>query len=111
MKPVQTVQVGSQVSGTISKINVDFNSRVKKGEVIAEIDPTFLAASVKEAEANLEHNQAQVNEAKRSLDRTTELYKKNLDSQADLDAAKTTYEAAVAQLKQTEAALDRARVN
>src|ERR1051325_9759793 len=56
INPVKTVQVGSQVSGTISKINVDFNSVVKKGEVIAEIDPTFLQASVNEAQANLDFN-------------------------------------------------------
>ncbi len=111
INPVQTVQVGSQVSGTISRIYVDYNSHVKKNQVIAEIDSTFLYASVKEAEANLEHNQAQVTEARRTLTRTTELFKKDLVSQADLDAAKTAYESAVAQFKQTEAALDRARVN
>src|SRR6266581_242998 len=83
INPVQTVQVGSQVSGTISRIYVDYNSHVKKNQVIAEIDSTFLYASVKEAEANLEHNQAQVNEAKRTLDRTTELFKKDLVAQAD----------------------------
>src|SRR2546426_3138704 len=111
INPVQTVEVGSQVSGILSKIYVDFNSKVKKNEVIAEIDPTFLKASVKEAEANVERNQAQVNEAKRNLTRTAALFKKDLVSQADLDAATTTSESAIAQLKQTQAALDRARVN
>src|SRR6267378_3225634 len=111
INPVQTVQVGSQVSGIISKIYIDFNAKVKKDQVIAEIDPTFLKASVKEAEANVERNQAQVNEAKRTLTRTAALFKKDLVSQADLDAATTTYESALAQLKQTQAALDRARVN
>ncbi|MBI3766568.1 MAG: efflux RND transporter periplasmic adaptor subunit, partial [Ignavibacteriales bacterium] len=111
INPVQTVQVGSQVSGIISRMFVDFNSEVKKGQIIAVIDSTFLYASVKEAEANLERNQAQVNEAKRSLTRTEELFKKDLVSQADLDAAKTAYESALAQLKQTQAALDRTKVN
>ena len=89
INPIQTVRVGSQVSGTISHLYADFNSQVKRGEVIAIIDSTFLSASVKEAEANLERNQAQVNEAKRSLARTAELFKKDLVSQADLDAAQT----------------------
>jgi HlyD family secretion protein len=111
INPVQTVRVGSQVSGTISKLFADFNSQVKKGEIIALIDSTFLNASVKEAQANLERNQAQVNEARRNFNRTSELYKKNLVSQADLDVAQTGYESALAQLKQTQAALDRANVN
>jgi HlyD family secretion protein len=111
INPVRTVQVGSQVSGIIEKIYVDFNSEVKKGDVIAQIDSTSLYAQVKQAEANVERNQAQVNDAKRTLTRTTELFKKNLVSQADLDVATTTYESSVAQLKQTQAALDQSRVN
>ncbi|HEV8538162.1 MAG TPA: efflux RND transporter periplasmic adaptor subunit [Bacteroidota bacterium] len=111
INPVQTVQVGSQVSGILLKIFVDFNSEVKKDQIIAIIDSTFLYASVKEARANLERNQAQVNEAQRSLRRATELFKKDLVSQADLDAAQTGYESATAQKKQSEAALDRAEVN
>jgi HlyD family secretion protein len=111
INPIQTVKVGSQVSGTIAKLYADFNSVVRQGQIIAQIDSTFLNASVKEAEANLERNQAQVNEAKRTLDRTKELFSKQLVSQADLDAATTSYEAAIAQLKQSQAALDRVRVN
>lgn len=111
INPVQTVQVGSQVSGIIQKIYVDFNSEVKKGQVIAQIDSTFLNASVKEVEANRERSQAQVSNAERTLSRTSELFKKNLVAQADLDAATTAYESAVAELKQTEASLDRVKVN
>ncbi|TAK55940.1 MAG: efflux RND transporter periplasmic adaptor subunit [Bacteroidetes bacterium] len=111
INPVQTVLVGSQVSGTIARITVDFNSVVKKGEILAQIDSTFLNASVKEAEANVERNQAQVNEAKRTVTRTNDLYKKDLVAQSELDAAQTAYESAIAQLKQAQAASDRARVN
>lgn len=111
INPVRTVQVGSQVSGTIGKIFVDFNSVVKAGQVIAIIDSTFLYASVKEADANLERNQALLNETKRSLTRAKELFSKDLISQAELDAAQTAHEQAVAQFKQAQAALDRARVN
>ena len=111
INPVQTVQVGSQVSGIISKIFVDYNAQVRKGQIIAVIDSTLLWASVKEAQANLEHNLAQVNDSRRTLSRTKDLFAKDLVSQADLDAATTAYESAAAQLKQTEAALDRAMVN
>jgi HlyD family secretion protein len=111
INPVQTVQVGSQVSGIISKIYVDYNTEVKKNQIIAVIDSTLLNASVKEARANLERNQAQVNDTRRTLDRTKMLFEKNLVAQADLDAATTAYESAVAQLKQTAAALDRTLVN
>jgi HlyD family secretion protein len=111
INPIKTVRVGSQVSGIVSKLYVDFNSQVTKGQIVAQIDSTFLMASVKEAQANLERNQAQVSEATRTYNRTQELFKKELVSQADLDAAQATYESAVAQLKQTRAALDRTIVN
>ncbi|HTK82789.1 MAG TPA: efflux RND transporter periplasmic adaptor subunit, partial [Bacteroidota bacterium] len=111
INPVQTVQVGSQVSGLLAKIFVDFNSEVKKGQVIAIIDSTFLYAAVNQAQANLERNQAQLNQAKRDYERTKLLSDKQLVSQADLDAATATYEGSKAQMKQTEAALDQAKVN
>ncbi|MBI4811475.1 MAG: efflux RND transporter periplasmic adaptor subunit [Ignavibacteriales bacterium] len=111
INPVRTVLVGAQVSGIIEKIYVDFNSVVHMGQPIAQIDSTFLYASVKEAEANLERNQAQLNEAQRNLNRTKELFKKDLVSQADLDAAQTSFEAAAAQLKQSQGAVERAMVN
>jgi len=111
LNAVTTVQVGSQVSGTIAKLFADFNSVVKKGQIIAVIDTTFLQTQVEDAEANLERAQAQVNQTKRELDRTEELFRKNLVSQADYDAAKTNYESALAQRKAAQAALSRARVN
>jgi HlyD family secretion protein len=111
INPLQTVKVGSQVSGTIARLFVDFNSVVKAGEIVAVIDSTFLSASVREAEANVQRTTAQLNEAERALNRAKELFAKALVSQADLDAALTTYETSVAQSKQTEAALERARVN
>jgi HlyD family secretion protein len=111
INPLQTVKVGSQVSGTIAKLFVDFNSVVTAGQIVAVIDSTFLAASVREAEANVQRTTAQRNEAERALNRAKELFAKDLVSQADLDAALTTYETSVAQSKQTEAALERAMVN
>lgn len=111
INPLQTVKVGSQVSGTIAKLLVDFNSTVKAGQIVAVIDSTFLSASVREAEANVQRTTAQLNEAQRALNRAKELFAKDLVSQADLDAALTTYETSVAQSRQTEAALERAMVN
>jgi HlyD family secretion protein len=106
-----TVQVGTQVSGTLAKIFVDFNSVVKKGRVIAIIDTTFLWTQVEDAEAGLQKAVAQSNQTQRDLSRIQDLFKKNLASQADYDAAKTNYESAVAQQKSAQAALDRARIN
>ncbi len=111
INPKRIVQVGSQVSGTIAQLFADFNSEVHEGQIIAMIDSTFLNASVKEADANLERTQAQVNEAKRSVARVKGLFEKGLVSQAELDKAQTDFETASAQFKQTQAALDRARVN
>ncbi len=111
INPTKTVDVGSQVSGRIEKIYVDFNSHVKKGQIIAQIDSTFLYASVKQSEASLQRARAQVNNTQRTLKRTSDLFDKNLASQADLDAAKTAYESAVADLKAAEADLDRQQVN
>ena len=111
LNAVTTVQVGSQVSGTISKLYVDFNSEVKDGQLLAQLDPTFLQATVSEQSANVERAVAQRNEAKRIFNRTTELLAKSLISQVESDAATTALETAEASLKQTEASLQRAKVN
>jgi HlyD family secretion protein len=89
VNPIQTVKVGSQVSGTIARLFVDFNSVVTAGQIIAVIDSTFLSASVREAEANVQRTTAQLNEAERAMKRAKELFSKDLVSQADLDAALT----------------------
>jgi HlyD family secretion protein len=111
LSAVTTVQVGTQVSGIISKINVDFNDHVKKNQIIAQIDPTILQQAVRDADASRQRAQAQFNEAKRSLDRTTTLLNKNLASQADYDAALTTFESNKAAKTQAEAAFERAQIN
>ena len=111
LSAVITVQVGSQVSGNIEKLYADFNSRVRRGQIVAELDTTFLKAALNEAEANVQRAKVQLADAKRNLDRTTVLFTKNLVAQLDLDAARTTYEAASATVKQMQAQMDRARVN
>ena len=106
-----TVEVGTQVSGTISKLYVDFNSKVKKGQVIALIDPTFLQSAVQDAEASLEKAKAQTDDAKRIYLREKDLLAKGLAAQADYDAAITTYQSNTAAQKSAQSQLDRARIN
>ncbi len=111
LNAVTTVQVGTQVSGRISKLYADFNSIVKAGQVIAQIDPTFLKQAVLDSKANLDRAQAQFDDAERNFARAKILYKKNLESQVNYDAAMTTYESNKASLQQAGAQLERAKIN
>lgn len=111
INPVISVEVGTQVSGIISKLYADFNSIVKRGEIIAKIDSTFLVQAVRDAMANVERVRAQYADAKRVRDRTTALFEKNLESQVTYDAAVTQFESNRAALKQAEASLERAKIN
>lgn len=108
---VTSVEVGTQVSGIIMKLYADFNSIVKEGQLIAQIDPTFLQQAVKDASANLERVQAQYADAKRVHERTKTLFEKDLESQMNYDAAITQFETNSATLKQATATLDRAKIN
>ena len=122
---VTTVLVGTQVSGTIKDIYVDFNSPVKKGQLIARIDPATFEAQVAQAranllaaKANLEKSEATLVDTKRTMERNRELLSKNLIAQSDLDTAETNYETSKAQVSvsksqvaQTEAALKVAETN
>jgi HlyD family secretion protein len=111
LNAVTTVQVGSQVSGTIARLYADFNSDVRQGQLLAQLDPTFLQATVNEQRANVERASAQVHEAERNFQRTGDLFAKSLVSQADMDAATTALESARATMRQAQASLDRAEVN
>jgi HlyD family secretion protein len=125
VNPVTTVLVGTQVSGTIKEIYVDFNSPVKKGQLIARIDPAPFDAQVEQAKANLLSAKANLDkavatriDAVRTMDRNKELFSKNLIARSDLDTAETAYETAAAQesaaksqIAQTEAALKLAETN
>jgi HlyD family secretion protein len=111
LSAVTTVQVGTQVSGTVSKLYVDFNSVVREGQVIATIDTTFLYASVLDAQAALKRAQALANQAKRDLDRTKPLVEKKLAAQVDLDNITSTVEQTAAGLESAKAQLQRAMIN
>jgi HlyD family secretion protein len=136
---VITVQVGSQVSGTIAKLYVDFNSRVHKGDIVAMIDPALFKGAVLQAQADLENAKANLIAAKTNVekakaafvqtkadyDRTVGLFKDGILSQQQLDLAKASYDSAnatvggaaanvtqaEAQVSQKEAALAVAQTN
>jgi HlyD family secretion protein len=139
LQAVTTVQVGSQVSGNISELKADFNSIVKKDQVIARLDPLLLDAQLLQARANLTQTQANLSKAQSDLERTKvqladaqtkytrakELAAKNLLPLSELDAAKVAVDTAVsavasqqatitqvsASIKQSEASVSQAQVN
>lgn len=96
VQPVDTVAVGTQVSGTISKIYVDFNSIVKKGQLLAELDKTLFLASLNQFQGSLAQAQSQEVYQKGNFDRQSQLYNVGAISKADYDNALYTYQAAKA---------------
>jgi HlyD family secretion protein len=125
VQPLTQVQVGAQISGRIAKVYVDFNSIVKKGDVLAEIDPTLLGATVEQnraqlgaANAQLTRAQASLTTSQAALERTEKLHTENLASQADVDqgrgqrdVAMAEVAAAQAQIVQTKAQLSYSQTN
>ena len=125
LQAVVTVQVGSQVSGTIEKLFADFNSKVKSGQVVAQLNQDKFRAAADQARANLlaaQSNLAKtrvsVADTQRTLERSRELRKRDIMAQSEFDAAETAYDAAVAQLEvnkaqaaQAQAALNQASVD
>lgn len=118
LQAVTTVLVGSQVSGTIAKLNADFNSKVKKGQIVAELDQARFAARVEEtranvlaAQANLAKAKVALEDAERTLKRTKELKQRELVSQSELDASQTAYESARAQVNVTQSQVGQAQAS
>ena len=98
LQAVTTVQVGSQVSGTIQSLYADFNSQVKKDQVIARLDPSLLQARLGQAQATLVAAQANVERARATLEDAQQKYARaqtlaagELLPQADLETARATY--------------------
>ncbi|MBS4058953.1 MAG: efflux RND transporter periplasmic adaptor subunit, partial [Bacteroidetes bacterium] len=113
---VTTVLVGTQVSGTIRQLFVDFNSPVKKGQLLATIDPSTFEAQVQQAkanlllaEANLEKARVTVQDAKTNLERNKALFARNFIAKIELDNSETAYLSAVAQAKAAEAQVAHSR--
>jgi len=110
VKPVTEVQVGAQVSGRITKVHVDFNSIVKAGDLLAEIDPQLFGAQidanqaqVASASASVKRAQANLDTAKVRLDRARKVFQEGVGSQADLDAAQGAYDMALADVSASKA--------
>src|SRR5436309_16045757 len=108
LNPVVNVQVGSQVSGNIAKLFADFNSQVKAGQVVAQIDPALFQDTVTPAEGDLASAQAAVELARENAKRTQELFSRKTSSQTDLDQALANLHQAEANLKIKQGALDKA---
>src|SRR4030095_3014609 len=109
--PVVNVQGGSQVSGNISKLFVDFNSQVKAGQVVAQIDPALFQATVTQAEGDLANAQAALELAKVYAKRTQELFTKKTSSYAAVDQAIANLHQAEANVKIKQGALDKAKAD
>ena len=98
IKPINTISVGTQVSGTVAKIYVDYNSQVKKGELLAELDPSLFQSNVDQSEAKVNNAKAAYNKAKANLEykrnnyqRYEHLYNKNYVSRDDVELARSNY--------------------
>src|SRR5437763_750657 len=111
LNPVQNVQVGSQVSGNIQKLFVDFNSIVKAGDVIAQIDPVVFQASVNQAEGDVANARAALELAQLNEARTRALVAKQNSAQSDLDQAVANLHQAEANVKIKEGALQKAKAD
>ena len=111
IEPVETVEVGTQVSGKVEKIYVDFNDVVKKGELLAELDKLTLNQNVSRAKASLTSAESQLNYAKLSYERTKQLYESNAATLASYQEAQNSYTQAQMSKKNAQAAYDQAKVD
>lgn len=111
LNPVVVVHVGTQVSGTVWKIQADFNDPVQENQVLAELNPALFQAQVRQSEANVLAGQAALRLAQIKIERVIALQRKNLVAREDLDIASQQVDAAMAQLKLAEAQLERDRIN
>src|SRR5687768_13957053 len=111
LSPVKNVQVGSQISGIINEIRVDFNSRVKEGEVIAQIDPSIYERAVEQADAEVANAKAGLELAEVEAKRAEQLSEGQLIPKSDADRARAEWNQAKAVVRMREAALSRAKVD
>jgi HlyD family secretion protein len=125
LETVTSVEVGTQVSGTVKSLDADFNSIVRKGQIVARLDPSLFETEVEQARANLIRSESEVErlqvmsgDAQAKLQRATELSEKQLISSVDLEAAVLATRTAAAQIRaaqaavtQSQASLQQARVN
>lgn len=111
LNPLVKVEIGSQISGTISKLNVDFNSVVKEGDILCELDPATYEANYAQTRAERSSAEAERDLQRRSLERKKQLISKQLLSVADFDKVESDLRRAEAQLELMEARLKKAKVD
>jgi HlyD family secretion protein len=116
VKPLTEVQVGAQVSGRVTKVHVDWNSIVKKGALLAEIDPSLIdtqleaiRAQISAGTANLSRAEASLVAASQRRDRAKKLTQEQIGTQADLDAAEASYDVAIADVAAAKAQITQLR--
>lgn len=118
IEPVNTVDIGSQVSGLINAIYVDYNSEVEKGQLLAQIDTSLFEAQLNQATANINNakatlakNQALLDYDTKTYKRYKNLYERNLVSKNDLDSAESAYKSDLAQVASAKASIMQAQAN
>ncbi len=111
LSAVRTVQVGTQVSGQVSALYVDFNDKVKKGQLLARIDPTLQQQAVAESQAALDRADAQLAQAKAEFDRNKTLYDAQVITATEFTTIQVTYRLAQSNVKSAQISLDRTRQN
>ena len=118
LQAVTTVQVGTQVSGTIQQLNADFNSLVRKGQVLARLDPSLFETQIEQARANLiraeadlERLRVSLDDARTKLNRARDLAEKKLIAQTELEAADVAVRSAEAQLRSQQAAVTQSQAS
>jgi HlyD family secretion protein len=118
LQAVKTVQVGSQVSGNIKALYADFNTIVKKGQIVAELDPSLIQTQIEQARANVIRSQADLDRLKVSLEdariklkRTESLAARKLVSPQELETAQVAVRSAEAQIKSSEASLTQSKAS
>jgi HlyD family secretion protein len=111
IEAINTVEVGTQVSGVIDKIFVDYNSNVKKGQLLAQIDETPLLATLEQSKSSVDQAEAEVKYQKATYERNQELIKKELISQSDNDLAEYNYKKALASLANAKSVYEKNRIN
>ena len=118
IKPVNTIEVGTQVSGTVSRIYVDYNSVVKKGDLLAELDPSLFQANVDQSQAKLRNAKAAYSKAQSTLNykknnyqRYKNLYQKNYVSRDDVELAQANYLQAKAEVDAARAEVSAAQAS
>lgn len=111
IQPVNTVNVGSQVSGTIEDIFVDYNSQVKKGDLLLTIEPSVLQSSVDESKASLDSAKSELKYAKSEYERNKTLFQDGFISRAEMEKSQTTYEQAEQAVNKAQYSYERAVTN